>query len=58
MKYYWVIKDNTVTHWTEGAKYAGQFSDDDKTLSGGWRPQTGSEDSLENTYDAVMTRVD
>ncbi|HKY53546.1 MAG TPA: DUF1579 family protein [Anaerolineales bacterium] len=57
MKYYWDIKGNTVTHWTEGAEYTGTVSEDGKTLSGGWRPQTGTEGSPESTYDAVMTRV-
>lgn len=58
LKYYWDIKENTVTHWTEGSEYTGSFSDDGKTLSGGWRPQAGNEGNPESTYDAVMTRVD
>jgi Protein of unknown function (DUF1579) len=56
-QYYWDIQGNTVTHWTEGSEYTGLLSEDGHTLSGGWRPQEGSERSPESTYDAVMTRV-
>ena len=55
--YYWDVRDNTVTHWTKGSQYTGEFSEDGNTLAGGWRPQEGSKGSLESTYDAVMTRV-
>lgn len=57
MPYYWDIRGNTVTHWTEGSHYTGEFSADGNTLAGGWRPQEGSEGGPESTYDAVMTRV-
>ena len=56
-QYYWDIQGNTITHWTEGSKYTGTLSADGNTLSGGWRPQEGSEGSPGSTYDAVMTRV-
>lgn len=57
VQYYWDIQGDTVTHWTEGSKYTGRLSEDGNTLSGGWRPQEGTEGSPESTYDAVMTRV-
>lgn len=56
-QYYWDIQGNTVTHWTEGSKYTRTISADGNTLSGGWKPQEGSEGSPESTYDAIMTRV-
>jgi hypothetical protein len=56
-QYYWDIQGNTVIHWTEGSKYTGTLSEDGNTLSGGWRPQEGTEGKPESTYDAVMTRI-
>jgi len=58
VQYYWDIQGDIVTHWTEGSKYTGTLSEDGNTLSGGWRPQEGTEGSPESTYDAVMTRID
>jgi hypothetical protein len=55
LPYHWDIQGNTVTHWTEAHKYTGSFSDDGRTLTGGWRHLDGSGDV---GYDAVMTRVD
>jgi len=53
--YQWNIEGNTVTHWTDAHKYTGTFSEDGRTLSGGWRPVEGMGGGA---YDAVMTRVD
>lgn len=55
--YYWNVQGNVVTHWTQGSKYTGTFSDDGNTLSGGWRADPGVEQNAGNTYDAVMIRV-
>jgi hypothetical protein len=55
--YYWNVKGNRVTHWTKGSKYTGTFSENGQTLSGGWRPEKGQENTGETTYDAIMTRV-
>jgi hypothetical protein len=57
LPYYWDIQGNVVTHWTEGAKYTGTFSDDGNMLSGGWRPDKEDEATAGNAYDAVMIRV-
>ena len=57
LRYQWDVQGNTVTHWTEGAKYTGTFSDDGMVLAGGWRPE-GSEATPGNAYDATMIRVD
>ena len=57
LQYWWDVQGDVVTHWTEGAKYTGRFSDDGNTLSGGWRPEEGHETTAGNTYDAVMIRV-
>src|SRR5258708_25925470 len=55
--YFWDVQGNVVTHWTEGSKYTGTFSEDGKVLSGGWRPDKGVESNGGNTYDATMIRV-
>ncbi len=55
--YFWDVQDNVVTHWTEGSKYTGTFSEDGNMLLGGWRPDLGVEQNAENTYDATMIRV-
>lgn len=53
--YYWQIENNTVTHWTKGSKYIGHFSEDKKTLKGGWRPdEEGKSEGI--AYDATMTK--
>jgi len=57
LPYYWDVQGDVVTHWTGGSKYTGTFSEDGNTLSGGWRPDKGIEQSAENTYDATMIRV-
>jgi hypothetical protein len=55
--YHWDVQGDVVTHWTEGAKYTGTFSDDGNVLAGGWRPDPGVESNPGNTYDAIMIRV-
>ena len=55
LPYQWSVEGNTVTHWTHAHKYTGAFSEDGRTLSGGWRPVEGTGGGA---YDAVMTRVD
>jgi len=56
-RYYWDVQGDVVTHWTEGAKYTGRFSDDGNVLSGSWRSEEGAKQTPGNTYDATMTRV-
>jgi len=58
LPYEWDVQGNKVTHWMDAAKYTGTFSDDGKTLTGGWRPLEGAEDPENVAYDAVMTRLD
>jgi hypothetical protein len=43
LPYHWNVQGDNVTHWTETHKYTGTFSEDGKTLSGGWRPVEGKE---------------
>lgn len=57
LPYYWDVQGNTVTHSDKTSTYTGTLSEDDQTLSGGWRPKEGEQESPENSYDAVMTRV-
>jgi hypothetical protein len=57
LRYYWDVQGDTVTHWTDGSKYTGTFSEDGTILSGGWRPE-GTEATPGNAYDATMIRVD
>ncbi len=55
--YQWDVQGDTVTHWTEGSRYTGQFSADGDTLSGRWRPDEGEPKSEGNSYEAIMTRL-
>lgn len=57
IRYYWDVQGDDVTHWTEGSKYTGRFSEDGNVLSGGWRPEKREKKTPENTYDATMTRL-
>ncbi|HEX5414127.1 MAG TPA: DUF1579 family protein, partial [Chloroflexota bacterium] len=41
--YEWDVQGNTVIHVGLGAKYTGTFSEDGNTLTGGWRPDEGTE---------------
>ena len=58
LPYQWNVQDNIVTHWTEGSKYTGTFSEDGNILSGGWRPEDGKEGPENAAYDATMVRVE
>ena len=55
LPYHWDVQGDTVTHWTDTHSYTGIFSDDGRTLTGGWRPIDGKGDVA---YDAVMTCLD
>jgi len=57
LPYSWDIQGNTVRHSGLGATYTGNFSEDGNMLTGGWRPDEGTESTDGNAYDAVMTRV-
>jgi len=58
LPYEWDVQGDTVIHSGAGATYTGTFSEDGRTLTGGWRPDAGSTESPGNAYDAVMIRVD
>ncbi len=57
LPYQWDVQGDIVTHWSEGSKYTGTFSEDGTILSGGWRPEEGKEGSENAAYDATMIRV-
>lgn len=57
LPYSWNVQGNVVTHSDATSIYTGTISDDGKTLSGGWRPKKGEQESPENSYDAFMTRM-
>ena len=57
LPYDWNVEGNTVRHSDKTSTYAGTISEDGQTLSGGWRPKHGEQESPENSYDAIMTRV-
>ena len=57
LPYSWDVQGNTVTHSDASSKYTGTLSEDGQTLSGGWRPKEGEQESPENSYDAIMTRI-
>ena len=54
--YFWDVQGKVVTHWTAGSKYTGAFSEDGKTLTGGWRPE-GGPGTPGSAYDATMIRI-
>lgn len=57
LRYWWNVQGDVVTHWTDGSKYTGAFSDDGNTLVGGWRPAEGREGPDNIAYDATMIRI-
>ena len=57
LPYSWDVQDNSIRHSDASSQYTGTFSEDGKTLSGGWRPKQGEKESPGSAYDAVMTRV-
>lgn len=57
LRYWWDVRGDVVTHWTDGSQYTGTFSDAGNTLAGGWRPAEGREGPDNIAYDATMIRV-
>ena len=39
------------------AAFKGEFSDDGKSFSGGWRPNPGADETVNIPYDVSATRV-
>ncbi len=56
--YLWEIRRDTVTHSGLGVRFTGTFSPDGRKLTGGWRPEHGTETSAGNSYDVTMNRGD
>ena len=56
--YEWDVQGATVIYAGLGATYTGTFSEDGGMLSGGWRPDEGTESTDGTAYDAIMIRVD
>ena len=40
------------------ATFHGKFARDDKSFSGGWRPNPGADENVNAAYDVTVTRVD
>jgi Protein of unknown function (DUF1579) len=57
LPYRWEVRGDTIVHAGLGARFTGTFSEDARTLSGGWRPEGGQKATAANTYDVTMTRV-
>ena len=57
LQYYWDVRGNMIIHADASSIYTGTLSEDGNTLSGGWRPKEGKQQTPENSYDAIMTRV-
>ena len=56
--YEWRVDDDgTVIHRGAGATYSGRFSADGTELTGGWRPDKGSDERSQANYDLTMHRV-
>lgn len=57
LDYRWDVEDGVVIHAGLGATYRGRLSADGATLTGGWRPDPGTEATAESAYDVTMRRV-
>jgi len=57
LDYRWNVDAGVFIHAGGGATYRGTLSDDGATLTGGWRPDPGTEATAESAYDVTMCRV-
>ena len=55
--YKWDLQAKVLRISVEGANFKGTFSEDGKTLAGGWRPEPGKEGPGNVAYDVTGTRV-
>ena len=59
--YTWDLRDDTlrisVSYPPLDAAFKGEFSDDGKSFSGGWRPNPGADETVNIPYDVSATRV-
>lgn len=58
LPYRWEVRGDTIVHSGLGARFTGKFSNDGRTLSGGWRPEAGQKATAANAYEVTMTRLD
>src|SRR5262245_27354307 len=61
LPYKWDLRDDTLTisvsYRALDATFTGEFSDDGESFSGGWRPNTGADETINISYDVTGTRV-
>jgi hypothetical protein len=62
LPYRWEVQGRTVrisvSHGPLDATFTGEFSEDGKRFSGGWRPNAGADETVNVPYDIAGTRVD
>jgi Protein of unknown function (DUF1579) len=62
LPYRWDVKDGSMTisvsYGPLDATYRGQFSEDRNSLSGGWRPNPGADETVNVPYDIAGTRLE
>ena len=61
LPYRWDVQDDTLTisvnYGPINATFKGKFSKDGKSFSGGWRPNSGADETINVPYDIGGTRV-
>jgi hypothetical protein len=57
LEYRWDIHGAELLHGGLGATYRGTISGDGSTITGGWRPDPGTDATAESAYDVTMTRI-
>jgi hypothetical protein len=57
LAYRWEIADGHFVHTGLGATYRGSLSEDGSTITGGWRPDPGSDATDESACDVTMRRT-
>jgi hypothetical protein len=60
--YTWDIQGDSITiaikRGAMNATFTGQFSSDNQSFSGGWRPSPGADETINAPYDVVASRID
>ncbi|RZS44881.1 uncharacterized protein DUF1579 [Herbihabitans rhizosphaerae] len=61
LPYRWTVREDgfsiSVTHGVLDATYTGTFSADGTSMSGGWRPNPGADETVNISYDVRGTRA-
>jgi hypothetical protein len=62
LPYRWQVEDRkltiTVSHGPLDATFTGEFSEDGRSFSGGWRPNPGADETINVPYDIRGSRIE